>query len=339
MGDTFMNFNEARKKQMGIRSIADLKRSGKVTGGMNETLFVNGPKEFDCLTHKWSRQELLGLVGDSSSGKSEVVLYCFKEILRNNPNSCAVYVSLEMTDEKIAQRWFEMCVDCPEVSERMFIISRYDENGKSKDVSIHWIKKELMKYKEVIGDVVAFSVDHIHVLGENDPSTLNSIMIILKEMAVELNAFGIPLAQVNKGAGQKGEVPLDADSVLGCSQFKYVTSDIIQIHRPILRLEEEAKMSVLGYGYCKIREAKPTDKIKKGQNKLLKYVPESRSFKKLSTEEYSTFKLYYNELLEMKSSEEKHKSFVYDLTKEIRSPDGRIITITEKFNGDRGEEL
>lgn len=333
-----MDFAKKRREQMKIRSIADLKRSGRVTGKMNSALFVNGPAEFDCLENKWSRQEVLGLVGDSSSGKSEVVLYCFKEILKNNPNGCAIYVSLEMTDEKLAQRWFEMTKDCPEISERMFIISRYDDDGKSRDVSIHWIKKEVVKYKEVIGDVVAFATDHIHCLGENDPSTLNSIMIILKEMAVELNSFAIALAQVNKGAGQKGEVPLDADSVLGCSQLKYICSDIIQIHRPILRLEEEAKMSVLGYGYCKIREAKPSDKMKKGQNKLLKYLPEERSFKKLSTEEMSVFKLYYNELLAMKSAEERNKSYSYDLTKEVRSPDGRVITISEKFSGSVDEE-
>jgi hypothetical protein len=200
-----------------------------------------------------------------------------------------------------------------------------------------WVKKELMKYRDVIGDVVTFALDHIHCLGENDASTLNSLMVTLKEMAVELNAFGIPLAQVNKGSGQKGEVPLDADAVLGCSQLKYICSDIIQIHRPIMRLEEEAKMSILGYGYCKIREATPDDKIKKGQNKLLKYIPETRSFKKMTNDEYTIFKNYYNMLLEMKDAEERKKAFTYDLTKEVVSPNGKIVIINEKFSGDTGD--
>jgi hypothetical protein len=200
-----------------------------------------------------------------------------------------------------------------------------------------WIKRELMRYREVIGDVVTFAIDHIHCLGENDPSTLNSIMVTLKEMAVELNAFGIPMAQVNKGAGQKGEVPLDADAVLGCSQFKYICSDIMQLHRPILRLEEDAAISVLGWGYCKIREADKTDKVKRGQNKLLAYDLDTRSFRKMATPEYSTFKMFYNTLLEMKSAEEKHKSFTYDLVKEVISPNGKVVTITEKFSGDSGD--
>jgi hypothetical protein len=332
-----MNFNDKRKSQMGINSMADLKRKGKVSGKLNPALFVHGPKDFDCLVNKWSRQELLGLIGDSGVGKSEVVLDFFFEILKNNPDSAAAYVSLEMTDEKLAQRWFAKTKDCPEVSERLYIISRYDENGKSRDVNMQWIKRELIKYKEVIGDIVVFAIDHIHVLGENDASTLNSLMIALKEMAVELNAFGIPMAQVNKSSGQKGEVPLDADAVLGCSQFKYVCSDIIQIHRPILRLEEEAKISVVSWGYAKVREAHKGDKVKRGQNKMMLYDVETRSFRNLSFNECSIFKLYYNELLEMKSAEEKHKAFTYDLQKEIVQPNGNKVIITEKFSGNQDE--
>lgn len=331
------SFINKRKEQMGVRSMADLRRSGKVTGGLNSSLFVNGPEEFDCLKNKWSRQELLGVIGDSGVGKSEVVLYFFKYILKNNPNSCAVYVSLEMTDEKISQRWFKLTEDCPEISERLYVISRYDESGKSRDVSMGWIKKELIKYREVIGDVASFAIYHVHCLGENDPSTLNSIMITLKEMAVELNAFGIPMAQVNKGAGQKGEVPLDADAVLGCSQMKYICSDIIQIHRPILRLEEEANLSVLSWGYCKVREASKDDKVKRGQNKLLAYDIETRGFRKMSVPEYTVFKQYYNSLLEMKSAEERHKAHTYDLIKEVVSPSGKVVVITEKFSGDTGD--
>lgn len=337
MGGT-MSFMEQRKKQMGVRSLGDLKRAGKVSGGLNPALFVKGPEDFDCLYNKWSRQELLGVIGDSGCGKSEVVLLFFKNILLNNPESSAIYVSLEMTDEKISQRWFKMTEDCPEIADRLYVISRYDEEGRSREVSMKWIKKEMIKYKETVGDIITFAIDHIHCLGENDPSTLNSIMIILKEMAVEMNSFGIPMAQVNKGAGQKGEVPLDADAVLGCSQFKYICSDIIQIHRPILRLEEEAKMSVLGWGYCKIREANKADKVKRGQNKLLFYDVETRSFRKLNQSEMPIFKMYYNELLAMKSAEERHKSFTYDLTKEIVQKDGKVVTIVEKFSGNAGDD-
>ena len=328
-----VNFNKKRQQQSGIYSLGDKKRAGLVTGGLNPALFVHGPKEFDCLVNKWSRQELLGLIGDSGVGKSEVVLAMFKVILENNPESCAIYVSLEMTDQKISERWYKMTKDNPELGDRLYIISRYDENGKSRKVSMNWIKKELNRYRESIGDVVVFAIDHIHCLGENDASTLNSIMITLKEMAVEMNAFGIPMAQVNKGSGQKGEVPLDSDAVLGCSQFKYICSDIIQIHRPILRLEEDAELSVMGWGYCKVREADKKDEVKRGQNKLLMYDQDKRCLRKLNVTEYTVFKQFYDMLLEMKSEEEKNKAFTYDLKKTIITKDGREVVVTEKFSG------
>ncbi len=323
-----------RRNKAGIKSMGDLRRSGKVTGKINPALFVHGPKEFDLLYNKWSRQEVLGIVGDSSSGKSEVVLYAMKHILESQPQSVAIYVSLEMTDEKISSRFYQMCQDNEELADRFYVISRYDEDGKAKNVSMPWIKKEIQRYKDELGDVSVYAIDHIHCLGENDPSTLNSMMIVLKEMAVSLNCLGIALAQVNKGSGQKGEVPLDADSVLACSQFKYIASDILQIHRPIARFEDHAGFSVLGYGYCKIREAHPEDKIKKLQNKLLVYIPETRSFRQMDNGEVTVFKQYYNELLAQKSAEEKNKAYAYDISKEITGSNGKTVTIKEVFSGD-----
>lgn len=323
-----------RRKKAGIRSMGDLKRSGKVTGKINPALFVHGPKEFDLLFNKWSRQEVVGIIGDSSSGKSEVALYSEYHILKNNPQAVAIYVSLEMTSEKLASRFFQMCQNEPEIADRFYVISRYDDDGKSREVSMDWIKKEIQRYKDELGDVAVFVIDHCHVLGENDPSTLNSIMVALKEMAVSLNALCLPLAQVNKGAGQKGEVPLDADAVLAMSQFKYICSDIIQIHRPIARFEDHAGFSVLGYGYCKIREAHPEDKIKKLQNKLLVYIPETRSFRQMDNGEVSVFKQYYNELLAQKSAEEKNKAYAYDISKEVVGSNGKTVTIKEIFSGD-----
>lgn len=335
-----MDLNLARKRALRtkdkIKSIAQLKREGRITGRqINRELFVFGPEEFDLLANRWSRGEVLGIIGDSSSGKSEVAIYSLVTIARNNPNSAVLYVSLEMTDEKVAGRVYGMVNEAEPVADNIFIISRYDEEGKSRELDMDKIKAEVIKYKEALGDVAVLIIDHIHCMGENDPSTLNSIMITLKEMAVELNTFVIALAQVNKGAGQKGEVPLDADAVLASSQLKYICSDILQIHRPIARFESHAGFSVLGYGYCKIRETHPEDKIKKLQNKLLVYVPETRGFRQITNDETLIFKEYYNELLALKSAEEKSKAYAYDLTKEIVQANGKTVTIKEVFSGDR----
>ena len=334
-----MNFAQKRREQAGIRSLGELRRKGKVKRGSDPDLFVHGTPEFDCLVHKWSRKEVLGVIGDSGVGKSEVVLQIIKDILISNPESCGVYVSLEMTDQEIAKRWFDMTGDDEDLADRLFILSRYDEEGKSREgISMRWIKENLNIYKDAIGDISCFALDHLHVLGENDPSTLNSIMITVKEISVNLNCLGIAMAQVNKSSGGKGEIPLDADSVLACSQFKYIANNIIQIHRPILRLEEDAKLSILGWGYAKVREANKNDKVKRGQNKLLAYDRDLRMLRKMTTEEYTVFKLYYNTLLEMKSAEERNKAFSYDLTKEVKGKDGKVVQIKEIFSGDKAED-
>ncbi len=328
------DLNAKRREQSGIVSMRQMKDSGRVKSNNDPTLKVHADIEFNSLTNGWKKGELLAIIGDSGVGKTEVTLAVMKAILEANPETNAVYVSLEMTDQEIYKRLVEMVGEDSDILDRFFIISRYDENGNSRNVSINWVKSELERYDEQIGNIICFTLDHCHVLGENDPSTLNSIMVKLKEMSVSLNCLGIPLAQVNKSSGGKGELPLDADSVLGMSQLKYISSNIIQIHRPILRLEEEAKMSVLAWGYCKVREPHKDDKVKRGQNKLLTYDLESRTLRKLSTPEYSTFKMYYNELLAMKSAEEKSKAFAYDLAKEVVTKDGRTIQIKEVFCGD-----
>ena len=327
------NLAKKRLEQAGIKSLGDLKRSGAVTAGLNPELLIKGSEEFDCLVNGWQRGEVQVREGDSGSGKTETVLIDAKEILKNNPKSNFVFISLEMTDQKISERWFKMVGDDEDLADRFFVISRYDQNGRSRNISLKWIKAELYRYKEQLGDIAAWCLDHMHAVGDNDPSTLNSMMIMTKEMSVETNSYGIVLAQVSKGAGQKGEVPLDADSILGCSQAKYIASEIIQIHRPILRLEEEAKMSVMGWGYVKIREPDENDPIKRGQNRLLIYDQKIRTLRKMTTEEYTRFKMFYNMLLEMKSAEEKSKAFTYDLQKEIINKDGQKIIIKEKFSG------
>lgn len=334
-----MNFEKVRREQLGIKSLGDKRRAGEVKGKLDPAKFVRGPEEFDCLNDPWYRGELQGVLADSGVGKTEYVLACFKKILVNNPGSSAIFVSLEMSDEKVAKRWFSMTEENPELADRLFIISRYDESGRSREVSIKWVQSELSKYKAVLGDVATFAIDHLHVLGENDVSSLNSIAIKVKEICVELDAYGFLLAQVNKAAAQKGEVPLDCDAVYGCSQFKWIATEVMQLHRPIKRYEEDAKISVLGYGYAKVREPHKDDKIKVGQNKLLKYDLDLRNFREMDNGEYTVFKMYYNEILAARGMEDKHKAFEYDITKEVVGTNGQVVVIKEKFSGDVLEDL
>ena len=53
-----MNFLEKRKNQLGIKSLKEMLDEGEITKGIDESLFVHGPEEFDLLVTKWSRQEV-----------------------------------------------------------------------------------------------------------------------------------------------------------------------------------------------------------------------------------------------------------------------------------------
>lgn len=331
-----MDFAQKRKAQNKVQSLGDMFRAGKVNSTTKRSKQVSGPAEFDCLTESWSRGEMLGIIADSGSGKTEVVLYSAKHMLKNNPEANFVFVSLEMTTQKIFNRWVDMTADCPELMDRFYIVSRFDEEGKPQPISMAWILQQLVTHKNTVGDLVSFAIDHLHIIGDNDVSQLNSIVFKVKEMAVELDSFGILLAQVSKSHGQKGEVPLGADAVYGCSQFKWACTDIIQIHRPIKRLEGDAGISVMAWGYAKIREPKKGDAVKEGVNRLLLYDLESRGFRELSKDEKMTFKQFYDILVEMKQQEEKFKAFHYDLSHEVKAPNGKIIKIpmSTGFDGD-----
>ena len=334
-----MNFNTKRMKQLKIQSLAKMFEDDVIVKGIDSSKFIYGPSEFDCLVNKWSRGEVTGVIGDSGTGKTEFTTYCAVETIKNGIErgiiSNVIFISLEMTTQKLGLRLFKTAKGNSEILDKVFIISRYDEEGKTKQISLKYIKEECIRYKELLGDISLIVLDHCHVLGENDPSTLNSILIMLKELAVELNSHVMALAQVNKGAGQKGEVPLDADAFLGGSQFKFICSDIMQIHRPVKRMEHHLGFSVFGYGYCKIREPDEKDGLQVLQNRLLKYDLSTRSFQKMTNDDYIQFKEAYNELLSRRTDEEKSTAFAYDITKEVKGPNGKVVVIDEIFAGDR----
>ena len=52
------NFAEKRRKQSGIQSLGDLKRSGKVKKNNDPKLLVNSTIEFNSLVNGWKRGEL-----------------------------------------------------------------------------------------------------------------------------------------------------------------------------------------------------------------------------------------------------------------------------------------
>lgn len=313
-----------RNKQSSKKSLGDLFREGRVKLGINPELFINGPADFDCLHDRWARKEILTVLGASGIGKSEVVLYFLKEILKNNPEGTVCFISLEMATEKIAQRVFGMLDEGEEhLMDRFHVVSNFHDDGTCKALGTEGILLELKDIKNTYGDLLAFGLDHLHIVEQESNQDNNKVAQELKNIATTTNSFGIILSQVPKGKPQKGDIPLEADSAYNCSQLKWISSFIIQIHRPLIRIEEQLKLNILSWSYVKIREQNKEDGVKVGQNKLLLYDMESRKFKDLSREQLAMFSQYYQMVLELRAEEEDSTAFVYDTS--YKNADGTVV--------------
>lgn len=323
-------FRSMRREQSDKKSLGELFREGRVKSGIDPELFINGPSDFDCLYDRWARKEILTVLGASGIGKSEVVLYFLKEILKNNKEGVVCFISLEMTTQKIGQRVFEMLEeDELHLLDRFHIISNFREDETCKALGTEGIYLELKDIKNTYGDVLAFGLDHLHIVEQENNQDNNKVAQEFKNIAVSTNSFGILLSQVPKGKAQKGDIPLEADSSYNCSQLKWISSFIIQIHRPLIRIEEQIKMNLLSWSYVKIREQNKDDGVKVGQNKLLLYDMENRKFKKLSKEQLAMFSIHYQAVLEIRSEEEDSTAFVYDTS--YRGSDGTVVQRTARM--------
>lgn len=308
-----IDFNKIRMKKSGKESLGDMLRSGKVSKEVNPELFVRGPEEFDCLYDRWSRGEVLTILGASGIGKTEVVLYFLKEILKNNESGCCCFVSLEMTPQKIAIRFFAMLEEHEQhLADRFYVISNFDDEGKCKGMTTEMILKELDEYRAVTGDLIAWGLDHLHIVEKMKDQDINKIAQELKNIAVSTNSLCMALSQVPKGKAQKGDVPLEADAPFGCSQLKWIAAYTMQIHRPLIRIEHATGTNILCWSYPKIREQSEKDGVKVGQNKLIAYEPTKREFRPINAEESSMFSIWYEMVLEERKEEENDSSHAYD---------------------------
>jgi KaiC/GvpD/RAD55 family RecA-like ATPase len=329
-----MQLDEKRKEQSGIRSLGDLKRSGKVSGKIDPKKAVKGPSNIDNLVRPLQRGDCTGILGPTGGGKTSFVLYNYRHILKNNPEGVVVFVSLEMTASEIAEKWFKATENEPELSDRFYVIENYDELGVSKELTTSGIKFELTKIKDALGKkVIAFAVDHLHEVNNNGSVDYNPVCKELKNIAVELDSHGYILAQTTKGKSGVGDVPIPRDGCYGTSRYEWLMTNIISIFQPLKRVQKDCDLPVLGWQYAKIRYKNKDDKSKEGMNYLLKFDFETEDLRELNNEEIATFKMWYDKVMELRQNEEKFKSFQFDLSREIKGKDGKVVKLNDTFGG------
>jgi len=315
------NLDSKRLEQSGIKSLGDLKRSGKITGKVDPAKLVKGPVNIDGLIRKWQRGDLTGILAGAGVGKTSFLLFIFKHILLNNPEGVVAFISLEMTAQEIAEKWYKATADCPELADRLFIIENYDDEDKSRELTISDISIELMNIKNVLNTTVhAFALDHLHEVNINGAVDYNPTCKELKNIAVELDSHGFILSQTTKGKGI-GDI-----------------TNIITVFQPLRRVEKECDLSVMGWQYAKIRYKNKLDKIKEGMNYLMRFDFDTEDLVELNVAEISTFKMFYDKVLELRQNEAKFKSYQFDLSKTIKGKDGKEVKISEVFGGGNPED-
>lgn len=334
-----MNFENKRKTQANIKSLGDLQREGKVTGKIDSSKFVNGPKKIDCLVRPWHRGDLTGILAGAGVGKTSFSLYILKHILLNNPEGIVVFVSLEMTAVELAEKWFKATEDAPEIADRFYVVENYDEEGKSRELTAAQVKFEMKKIKETLGQtIIAFIYDHLHESNLNGGMDYNPVCKELKNMAIELDSHGFILSQTTKGKGL-GDVPVPKDGCHSTSRYEWLMTNIITIFQPLKRVQKECNLPVLAWQYCKIRYKNARDKVKEDMNYLLKFDFETEDLKELDKVDKTEFGMWYEKVQELRQNEEKFKSFQFDLSTTIIGQNGKEVVLPKIVGGSRPQSL
>jgi hypothetical protein len=336
-----VDFTNKRKEQNKVQSLGDRYRSGLLKTGMDPKKIVKGAKYIDCLNRPWGRGDVCGILAGAGVGKTTFVLNMFKEILENNIDSdeVCVFVSLEMTEAEIAEKWFKLVGDSP-ISDRLYVIENYDENQKAKALNTNGIKLEMLKLRETLGvGILSWALDHLHIININNAMDYNATCDEIKQISVEMNSFCFLLSQTTKGKGA-GDVPVPKDGCYGCSKYEWNCSYIISIFQPLMKIQSKAPdMPVLAWQYAKIRFKNRKDKVKEAMNYLLVYDFDSESLRELSRDEKSKFGLLYEEVLILRQNEEKFKTFQFDLSEHIKGKDGKTIRLDRIVGGTKPESL
>lgn len=274
---------------------------------------VRGPFYFDCLGNPWVKKRLLGLLAGPGVGKTTVALNIFKHMIENSPDNDDVFVffSLEMPEAEIIERWVNLVGEESELVDRLYVIANEDDEGEPRLINlqkIYWYCKDIIK--STGKKVASVAIDHIGILNNTIDITrkptfeaegemnggrgniralsMGRICTQVKVLAKMLDTFFIVLTQTTKEKGQ-GDIPIDKDGAYGAAQYEWIMDYIITVWQPLMRVQNETDLRVLGWRYVKIREVHKDDKVMHYENKLLFYELGSGNLRALTGNELAEF--------------------------------------------------
>ena len=321
-----MNLDMKRKQQAKILSAADHKTKG-LPQLNTEKLLAKGPELIDCLTRKWHRTDLITVMGASGSGKTSFNLYCFKSILENNPEGICIFIATEMTIAQIITKWDKLTGHNPELSQRLYIVASFDDEGNGIDLSIEGIRNILKRYQIVLNKpILSVVLDHLNNVPLNG-NTLDHVTTGFGRLAKEHNFLAFLNAQTSKERGGQGDIPLDKNAPYMTSKPTQDSVYMISISQPLKRIQDQVDFPVTAWSYAKIRFKERTDTVKETINYLLMFEYETEGYRELSVEEKYQFREYYQQVVEMRKEEDKNKTHLYDTSFKIKGKNGKEVKV------------
>lgn len=328
-----MDFMYKRKQQLNIQSVADKLKGGPAPLNIPE-LVVNGPALLDQNVRKFHRGDFMAIVGSSGIGKTSFIMWLYKHILLNNPEGICVIVACEMSQSQLINKWFKATKDCPEISDRLYIVTSYNDDGTTNDLSIKGIKKRLLEFKSGLDtNILSFICDHLHIIKREEGETLDDVAYGFSNMCKDVNSLGILTAQTTKGKSGEGDMPLDKNSVFGTSIVTWECAYMITLCQPLKTLGLK-KFPVTSWQLAKNRFKEEEDNIVESVNYLLKFDYNDESYCKLNGQELTDFKGYFGEVLELRKEKEKTGEVMFDTSYTIKTPKGNEVKIPEQYGSE-----
>lgn len=299
---------------------------------------VNGPYfwDFGVLHKTWKKSQVLGLIAGSGVGKTSITLKIIKDTIENNFESnddVFVFVTLEMPEQEIVERWIQLVGENSPLADRLYVIGNEDESGEPRNIGLQEIYEYCKDIKMATGkEIGALAVDHFGLIsshidirkkytfgvnsekdtGWGDIKTISNNMMAtqLKTLAKLLDTFMIILTQTTKEKGA-GDTPIDKDGAYGISQYENIMDYIITAWQPLMRIQDRSPHYFLAWQYAKIRHKHKLDKIKTHQQKLLTYDMDTGDLRPPSESEYMVFTELLPEAIKVREELAKKKSSEY----------------------------
>ena len=238
-----------------------------------------------------------------------------------------------MPEHEIEERWVNLVGKGSNLADRLYVIGNEDENSEPRDLTLQDmydycqdIRRDTGKnigsvtidHKDIINPVIdlkrkpTFGAEGEQNGGRGQERTLSAPAVCkaMKPLAKMLDTFVILLTQTTKGKGG-GDTPIGIDGAFGTSSYEWTMDFVITIWQPLMRIQKDTELRVLGWQYAKIRAKDKRDNAVPYEQFALRYDMDSGDLAPLTTEEKEEFDLLLPMANEARKNVEKKESDSY----------------------------